>query len=249
MSTPAKQNPEWGQISHVAVIVAHPDDEILWAGGLLLSHPEWSPFIVTLCRSKDPDRAPRFRRILERLGAKGAMGDLDDSPDQVPLPEAMVKDAILSLLPEQEYDLLLTHALDGEYTQHRRHEEAARAVRNLWREGRLRAGKLWQFAYEDGGGAYLPRPWADADFHFLLPDSLWIQKHTLITEIYGFNEASWEARTAPRTEAFNCFDRSETGGLEKQDAGTLSDRSLEEGPLPSSLHSPNYFSAFLERLD
>ena len=41
----------------ILVVSAHPDDETLWAGGLLLSHPEWEPFIVTLCR--DARRAAR----------------------------------------------------------------------------------------------------------------------------------------------------------------------------------------------
>jgi len=32
----------------VAVIVAHPDDETLWAGGLLIDHPEWDVFVACL---------------------------------------------------------------------------------------------------------------------------------------------------------------------------------------------------------
>ena len=42
----------------VALIVAHPDDETLWAGGTILSHPAWDCFIVCLCRGSDPERAP-----------------------------------------------------------------------------------------------------------------------------------------------------------------------------------------------
>lgn len=189
----------------VAVIVAHPDDEILWAGGLLLSHPEWSAFIVTLCRGKDSDRAPKFLRVLECLGAQGCMADLDDGPDQVPLPAARVRDAILSLLPERDYDLLLTHGPAGEYTRHRRHEEVSQAVQVLWQEGDLRARRLWQFAYEDGQGAYLPKPQPDACLQLLLSDTVWTRKYCLITEVYGFSKTSWEAQTTPRTEAFSCF--------------------------------------------
>jgi LmbE family N-acetylglucosaminyl deacetylase len=188
-------------ISQVVVVVAHPDDETLWAGGLLLSHPEWSPFIVALSRGKDPDRAPKFRKALARLGATGVMGDLDDGPDQVPLPPAAVRATILSFLPERNYDLILTHAPQGEYTRHRRHEEVAEAVEGLWRAGML-FGRLWQFAYEDGGGAYLPKARTGADLQLPLPDAVWARKYAIITGIYGFDETSWEARTAPRTEAF-----------------------------------------------
>ncbi len=199
------QDSELGESSRVAIVVAHPDDETLWAGGLLLSHPDWSPFIVTLCRGKDADRAPRFLRALERLGATGAMGDLDDGPDQAPLPATMVQDTILSLLPERDYDLLLTHALEGEYTRHRRHEEVSRAVRALWRDGDLRAKRMWQFAYEDGGGAYFPRPRKDAFLHLPLTEAVWTRKSDIITEVYGFTETSWEVQTVSREEAFNCF--------------------------------------------
>ncbi|KPK81130.1 MAG: hypothetical protein AMS27_15700 [Bacteroides sp. SM23_62_1] len=57
-----------------AVIVAHPDDETLWAGGTVLAHPLWDWYIITLCRKSDPDRAPKFYRVLEILGAEGIYG-------------------------------------------------------------------------------------------------------------------------------------------------------------------------------
>jgi LmbE family N-acetylglucosaminyl deacetylase len=189
----------------VAVIVAHPDDETLWAGGLLLSHPDWSPFVVTLCRGEDPDRAPKFFKVLERMGAKGAMGKLDDGPDQFPLSSEHVEDTILSLLPGLKFEILLTHAPQGEYTWHRRHGEVSRAVQELWRDGRIQARALWQFAYEDGGGTHAPRPQKEASFQITLSDAVWHQKIEIITALYGFDEDSWEAHAAARTEAFRCF--------------------------------------------
>ena len=205
MNTAVERNQGPGKTARVAVIVAHPDDETLWAGGLLLSHPEWSPFVLTLCRGEDPDRAPRFVKALERLGAKGAMGKLDDGPDQFPLSSEHVEETILSLLPRLEFDILLTHAPQGEYTWHRRHGEVSRAVQELWRDGRLHGRALWQFAYEDGGGTYTPRPQKHATFQLALSDAVWNQKLGIITTIYGFSEDSWEARAAGRTEAFHCF--------------------------------------------
>jgi LmbE family N-acetylglucosaminyl deacetylase len=67
---------------NVVIIVAHPDDETLWAGGTILSHPHWSCFVVCLCRSDDKDRAPKFYKALEIMRAEGIMGNLDDSPEQ-----------------------------------------------------------------------------------------------------------------------------------------------------------------------
>ena len=72
-------------IKTAAVIVAHPDDETLWAGGTILTHPGINWVILTLCRKSDPDRAPRFFKAIEQFGAKGLMADLDDGPDQKPL--------------------------------------------------------------------------------------------------------------------------------------------------------------------
>lgn len=203
--TTDERGPEPGKTIRVAVIVAHPDDETLWAGGLLLSHPEWSPFILTLCRGEDPDRAPKFMKALERLNSKGVMGNLDDGPDQFPLSSKRVQGAILTLLPACAYELLLTHAPQGEYTWHRRHGEVSLAVRNLWRDGHLNAGSLWQFAYEDGGGAYAPQPQKDPAVLLPLSEAVWTRKYAIIREVYGFEEDSWEARAVVRTEAFNCF--------------------------------------------
>jgi LmbE family N-acetylglucosaminyl deacetylase len=186
----------------VAVVVAHPDDETLWSGGLLMSRPQWSVFILALCRGSDADRAPRFRKALAFLGAEGTMGDLDDGPDQIPLPDGLVQETILGLLPRVPYDLLLTHAPEGEYTSHRRHEEAARAVRALVDRHALVVAELWQFAYEDQGGAGLPRPRPRATLDLPLIEAIWERKYALITQVYGFAPDSWEARAAPRTEAF-----------------------------------------------
>ena len=72
---------------NVAVIVAHSDDETLWAGGTILSHPSWNCFIISLCRESDTERATKFYRALKVLRPEGIMGDLDDGPEQIPLIE------------------------------------------------------------------------------------------------------------------------------------------------------------------
>jgi len=186
----------------VAVIVAHPDDEILWAGGTILKNPSWHWYIITLCRASDTDRAPKFFKVLDILGAKGDMGDLDDGPDQKPLGKKMVQECILKLLPDKYFDLIVTHDPAGEYTRHLRHEETSQAVLNLWYNSGISASELWTFAYEDGGKKYLPKPKKNAYFYYDLPEKIWQKKYQIITEIYGFNENSFEAQTTPRAEAF-----------------------------------------------
>ena len=192
----------------VAVIVAHPDDETLWAGGTILQHPDTKWTVVSLCRENDPDRAPKYSCVLELFRAQGAMADLDDEPEQMPLAAWEVKEKVLSTLPSIWYDLVITHSFVGEYTRHRRHEETARAVYGLWTMDQIKAGEFWMFAYEDGQKSYRPRAIRAADKYEELSDEIWQRKYEIITEIYGFHENSFEAETTPRAEAFWCLKRS-----------------------------------------
>jgi LmbE family N-acetylglucosaminyl deacetylase len=186
----------------VALIVAHPDDETLWAGGTILSHPSWKCTVVCLCRKNDPDRALKFYDTMNILKCQGIMGDLDDGPEQDKLDEKLVESTILGLMPPRSFDLIITHNPTGEYTRHIRHEEVSKAVIKLWRSGKIGTGELWTFAYEDGNKAYYPRPVEDAPIYRTLTKRIWLRKLSIITGTYGFDPTSWEAVTTPKAEAF-----------------------------------------------
>jgi len=186
----------------VAVIVAHPDDETLWAGGTILSNPSWKCFIISLCRKSDNDRAPKFFKTLQILGSEGIMGDLDDGPEQIPLDENELEQTILELLPPFHFDLIISHNPNGEYTRHVRHEETGRAVIKLWHSGKISANELWTFAYEDGGKEYYPRPLENSSYFQILTEQIWLKKYSIITEEYGFRKDSFEAKTTPKAESF-----------------------------------------------
>lgn len=197
------------KIKSVAIIVAHPDDETLWAGGTILSHPSILWFIVCLSRENDTDRAPRFYNALKVFKAKGIMGNLDDRPGQVPLKEKQVEQSIVDLLPSRHFDLIISHNPSGEYTKHIRHEEIGKAVIKLWHSGKISAKELWTFAYEDGNKKYYPKPIENATIYRTLTKSIWLRKYKIITETYGFEKSSFEAETTPRTESFWQFKNSQ----------------------------------------
>lgn len=194
------------EFENVAVIVAHPDDETLWAGGILLSHPGWNVFVLSLCRASDHDRAPKFARALKVLNAKGTMGDVDDGPLQQSLDEEDVQELIVDLLPVRQYDLVITHHPRGEYTRHLRHEETGKSVIKLWSKGNIATHQLWCFAYEDGGREYYPRAVEKDTLVFPLDKEIWERKYKLIRETYGFDKDSWEAHTTPTKESFWQFE-------------------------------------------
>lgn len=184
------------------IIVAHPDDEVLWAGGTIFMHPETRWTVIALCRRNDPDRAPKFKKAMNIMGASGALGDLDDGPEQTPLPTADVQAAALALAGTDTQDLILTHSVSGEYTRHRRHEEVGEAVLALWDTGRLHSHELWAFAYRDTEPDHVIHAIKEADVVEMLTDEVWKRKYDLITEVYGFAPDSFEVNATLREEAF-----------------------------------------------
>ena len=201
--------------------MAHPDDETLWAGGTILRHPTWQWFIACLSRASDTDRAPRFNNALKILKAQGIMGHLDDGPEQKALDEEEVESAILELLPQKQFDLIISHNPTGEYTKHLRHEEISKAVINLFHTGKMSANELWTFAYEDGNKQYYPRPIESASMYQALTKQIWLRKYSIITETYGFEKNSWEAETTPRAEAFWRFSNSYDAATWLKNGGVL----------------------------
>lgn len=130
------------------------------------------------------------------------MADVDDGPLQTPQNQEYLSDLVLKLLPQDSYDLILTHSPLGEYTRHLRHEEIGISVMNLWLNSKLECEELLVFAYGDENRMFFPRALKEANLYFKISSRIWQLKYNIITEIYGFKQDSWEAQCTPKAEAF-----------------------------------------------
>lgn len=91
-----------------ALVVAHPDDETLWFGGLLIAEPgDWTVICCSIPRT-DPIRAYKFFAACEVLGAKGRLLPYVESDPSRPLP-------YLDVLDLSEFDEIVTHGPAAEY--------------------------------------------------------------------------------------------------------------------------------------
>jgi len=115
-----------------AVVVAHPDDETLWAS----SQVEGSDVICCTVPRRDPERAIRFFEAVRVLGGY---------PILIPFQEPTAAEFIehLSVLDLSPYDLVVTHNKNGEYG-HLHHRQVHTYIKNTYK------GDLMTFGYGSG---------------------------------------------------------------------------------------------------
>ena len=190
------------------IIVAHPDDETIWMGGAILKAPEIEWTILSLCRSSDSDRKPKFLKVCEYYNAKPIISDLEDT-ELAPIQIKHLAEKIISLLPKKEYNFIYTHGENGEYG-HIRHKETHQAVKALIENNELKCKKFLAFSYLPGENTppnhptlKIPIPNPRADEYMQLNGDNFKKKLMLIKEIYGFGGHSFEVLSCSNFEAFN----------------------------------------------
>lgn len=183
------------------VIVAHPDDETIWMGGIILVFPKVRWTIFSLSRSDDPDRAPRFQKVCRALSARALISDLEDEgvmSIKDSLPE--IRKRIISAVGHQRFDYLFTHGSNGEYG-HRRHIGVHRTVKKMIKDGELLVDQIFYFDYlTNQSGRILSSP--RADWSVKLPPKTFKAKRDLIKNWYGFSSQSFENRSCRSLETF-----------------------------------------------
>ena len=179
----------------VLVIVAHPDDETIWMGGMLLKN-KWDVTIISLCRRDDKDRAPKFRKVCKSYRAKCFMSDLDDEKMN-----DIDSSEIINRLSKfkGKYDVIFTHGKNGEYG-HKRHVDVHQAIVKMLDEKSLIAKKVFFFNYfKKGKYAY---PSKNSVKFIKLNKVLLKEKKHLIKDVYGFQQGGFEERCCRSVESF-----------------------------------------------
>ena len=143
----------WSEVAsrpRALAIVAHPDDETLWMGGLRLFYPWWDWTIACVTATADSPRGRELIAVVEEAGAKSILLGLPDTPERdlsASLANAIAK------LPIEGFDLLFTHGSRGEYG-HAFHVAVHDTVLDRWktlRSGGAATPRLFAFAPSDGG--------------------------------------------------------------------------------------------------
>ena len=183
------------------VIVAQPGDEVLWAGGTILLHSETNWTILSLCGGQNSDLKTRFIKAAETFGAEPIIGDFQIDTEELPS-QFQVQKEIGKLMFSERFDVIVTHAVWGEYQHIEMASIAAKSVLNMTRTGQFVAKQTLQFAYEKKQENPLITPVQDADITLELDKDIIEKKFEIITDIYGFSQDTLEVKSISDIETF-----------------------------------------------
>ena len=109
------------------MIVAHPDDEVLWGGSLLEDGSFWD--VVCITNLANTKRRSNFFKVADLYGFNGKMFEFTDDIKVSEYENNQLNDVIAQFGNDKKYNKIVTHSPHGEYG-HPMHIKISRLVTN-----------------------------------------------------------------------------------------------------------------------
>lgn len=100
------------------MIVAHPDDEIIFGGGLLLNDFGWKVVCVTKGDGDNNNseiRLKEFKKVMSYLGVEYEILNYPDDLNTVKYDESQLKRDLKKIIDAKKWNMIVTHNEKGEY--------------------------------------------------------------------------------------------------------------------------------------
>lgn len=112
------------------MVVAHPDDELIFGGAQLITECGWK--VVCVTNRCEPVRSSEFLLLMKKLGCMYEMWDYYDRSDTYFNQENLEID-LRRVISEKNYKKIVTHAADGEYG-HKHHIQIHETISAITKE-------------------------------------------------------------------------------------------------------------------
>jgi LmbE family N-acetylglucosaminyl deacetylase len=132
------------------MIVAHPDDELLWGYGELKKSPgKWK--VVSITNGDNQTRSNSFKKLMKQIGiGEYEIWSFKDTPSRKYAMPTVLKQTLIQLIMSKSWKKIITHNKEGEYG-HVQHSALGRfipdAVRCLKDIGAVKKIKLGYFSF------------------------------------------------------------------------------------------------------
>lgn len=132
------------------MIVAHPDDELIFGGRELIAESGWKVVCITcgslLSNNKlrpcsNNIRKKEFKNVMDNLNCSYEIWDYEDSLFNDKWNETLLSNDLFKIINEKPYQKIVTHNLDGEYG-HVQHKKISKLVHDL------KPNNLYVFGYD-----------------------------------------------------------------------------------------------------